>query len=236
MEFDEQALKIKARYAGLLYLILGITSAYGLSFFPSNPISGCDVATTVEKIVLNEFMLRTKLISNLVSAIMFILLAPVLYKLFKDINEYYSKLLVGFMIVQVPIFFILETFNLTAILIFKGEILKSLESKSVKEFGVLLLTMYKCGIVLLELFWGLWLIPFGVLVYKSLFIPRILGVFQVLGGIAYIIECMTIILFPYFRIYISPYVIVFFALAEFPIIIWLTIKGVSLRKEVQSHL
>ena len=222
-----KSLKKTARLAGFLYLVGAIASTYGLLYAPYQTTVGENSLALAQKIVANEFLFRTKVVSNLIAAILFVLLVFALYRLFKNVNEHNAKLLVAFMVVQFPITFVLETFQITALMLLKGEIMNSLEPGQAQNLAMLFLDFYHCGIGILEICMGLWLLPFGQLVYRSGFIPRILGVFLIIGGIAYIVDSFTFLLFPGYKAIVSKYAVVFWALAEFPIMLWLLIKGVK---------
>jgi hypothetical protein len=217
--------KNTARLAGLLYLIFGITSAYGLMYFPSHPVIGGDSLATIKSILNDEFSFRAKIVSHLASAILFIQLVFTLYKLLKPVNEHQARLMVAFVLVQVPIVFLLETFDFTVLMAIKGELTDPVSPDVAQDFARAFLKVRNYGIVVLELFWGLWLIPFGQFVYKSRFIPRIIGISLVVGGIAYMVESLTILLFPDYRMLVSKFAFVFYYAAELSIILWLLIMG-----------
>jgi len=223
-------LKKTARLAGLLYLTGAIASTYGLLYAPYQTPAGEDSLALAQKIVAHEFLFRTKAVSNLIAAILFVLLVFALFRLFRNVDEHAAKLLVAFMVVQLPITFVLETFHLTALMLLKGEIMNSLEPAQAQNLAMLFLKFYQNGIGILEICMGLWLLPFGQLVYRSGFIPRILGVFLIVGGIAYIFDSFTFLLFPGYKAIVSKYAVMFWALAEFPIMLWLIIKGVNDKK------
>jgi hypothetical protein len=92
---------------------------------------------------------------------------------------------------------------------------------------MLFLKTYDYGIIILEIFWGLWLIPFGQLVYKSTFIPSILGIMLIFGGVAYIVESLTFLLFPNYKTFVSQFTLIFYSVAEISTMLWLLIKGVK---------
>ena len=87
--------------------------------------------------------------------------------------------------------------------------------------------MYMNGNVIIGIFWGLWLIPFGQLVIKSKFIPKILGILLIIGGFCYLIDATTFILFPKFQDKTNILVSIFSSVAELGMVLWLTIKGVK---------
>ena len=92
---------------------------------------------------------------------------------------------------------------------------------------MLFLTINNNGVLILETFWGLWLLPFGLLIWKSGFIPRLLGVFLILSGIAYVILSFVSILFPDYKTFFTQLGTPFFIIGEISIMLWLLIKGVK---------
>ena len=127
----------------------------------------------------------------------------------------------------VPIAFLGNVFKITALVIFKGSILQSFEPEQMYDLAMIFLRIGSYGTQMVQLYWGLWLIPFGLLVYKSGFIPRILGVLLILNGIAYIILSFAFLLLPGYLTLISQFAMPFLFLGEIPIILWLLIKGVK---------
>ena len=227
MEEKTTSLKKTARIAGLLYLFLIITGAYCIMYVPSQIIGLGDAVTTAKNILSNEFLFRTGIMSDIISNTIFVFLVLVLYRLFKPVNEYQAKLMVALVSVQIPAVFIMEAFNITSLMIFKGEILKTFELSQRQDLAMLFLKINDYGTLTLEMFWGLWLLPFGQLVYKSGFIPRILGILLIIGGMAYIIVSLTHLLLPNYSAFVSQYTPVFYAIGELSIMLWLLIKGVK---------
>lgn len=223
---QKSSLKKTARLAGLLYLFL-VIGAYGIMYVPSQIMVQGNAAATTNNILAKEFLFRTGIVSNLISPIMFVLLVLVLYRLLKQVNEFHAKLMVAFVIVQVPIGFLIETFNITSLMILKGEVMNALEPIQKQDLAMLFLKIHGYGMTTLEIFWGLWLIPFGLLVYKSGFIPRAFGVLLILNGIGYVIESLTFLLFPGYHSLVSQYTMVSYFIGEPPIMLWLLIKGVK---------
>src|SRR4030066_2513870 len=196
MEEKTTSLKKTARIAGLWYLLLAITGAYSIIYVPSKIMVRGDSVATANNILANEFLFRTGIISHIISSTIFVFLVMVLYRLFKQVNERQAKLLVAVVIVQIPAVFIMEAFNITSLMIFKGEILKTFELSQRLDLAMSFLKINDYGTLPLEIFWGLGLIPFGLLVYKSGFIPRILGILLIIAGIEYMIDSFISLLFP----------------------------------------
>ena len=227
MEHQLNSLKKTARLAGFLYLLLVITGVYSIIFVSSQINVQGDAASTAKNILTNEFLFRTGIFNDFISNTIFVLLVLVLYRLFKQVNERQSKLMVALVIVQIPAVFIMEAFNITSLMIYKGEILQSFELNQRQDIAKLFLKINDNGMVALEVFWGLWLIPFGQLVYKSGFIPRIFGILLLIAGIAYILDSSTFMLFPDYRAFVSRPALLLVAIGEVSITLWLLIKGIK---------
>ena len=230
MENKVYSLKKTARLAGLLYLIWVITGIYGLIYVPSQTIVRGDAVATANKILANEFLFRTGIINDIISITIGIFLVLVLYRLFKQVNGHKAKLMVILLSVTFPVAFIMDAFNITSLMILKGEALKSFELSQRQDLAMLFLKTTDYGMIVLEMFWGLWLIPFGQLVYKSGFIPRIIGIFLILNGIAYIIHSFTYLLIPDYQTLIYQFAMPFWILGEISITLWFLIKGVKVQK------
>jgi Domain of unknown function (DUF4386) len=226
--------KKTARLAGLLYLILAILGSFSIMYVPSQIMVAGDATATANNILANEFLFRMGIVGDLISQVIFLLVAWVLYRLFKQVKEHQAKLMSILVIVGIPISFIASVFKITALMILKGGMLESFEPEQIQDLVAILLKTSNYGIQMVQLYWGLWLIPFGLLVYKSGFIPRILGVFLILNGIAYIILSFTFQLFPEYSAIVFKFSTPFLFLGEIPIILWLLIKGVKVKQDISE--
>src|ERR1700734_1888667 len=128
-------------------------------------------------------------------------------------------------VVSVPIAFVNELNSLAALALVRGADFLSIVEKPQRDaFAMLFLNLHGRGLVFAELFWGLWLFPLGRLVYKSRFLPRFLGVWLGLAGIAWVILCFTEIVLPQYADKINPYCQPA-VLGEIAFMLWLVIKG-----------
>ncbi|MCF8240678.1 MAG: DUF4386 domain-containing protein [Melioribacteraceae bacterium] len=230
MEIKSSSLKNTARLAGLLYLLLVITGVYGIMYVPSQIIVHGDSVSTANNIIANEFLFRTGAINDILSNTIFLFLVLVLYRLFKRVNENQAKIMFALVIVQIPVVFMMEAFNIASLMILKGEILKTFELSQRQDLAMLFLNINDYGTLPLEMFWGLWLIPFGLLVYKSEFIPRIFGILLIIAGITYMIDSTIGILFPGFNSFVKTPTLILVAIGEISITLWLLIKGIKEEK------
>jgi hypothetical protein len=226
MDDNANSLKKTARLAGLLYLILDIPGYYGIMYVPSKIIVQGDAVATANNILANEFLFRTGIVSFLISNIIWVFFVLVLYRLFKHVNEHQAELMVALMTVTVSIAFVIEIFNITALMILKGEVMKTAEPGQRLDIAMLFLNIHRYGMAIFEIL-GLWFIPFGILVYKSGFIPRIFGVLLIIGGIGYMTQGFAFLLFPNYHSIVLQYIGVSYGVGELSIMLWLLIKGVK---------
>lgn len=220
--------KKTAHLAGMWYLLLAIAGGFGTMYVPLNITVAGDAAATAQNIIDSGWMYRLSIVSLLAGNVFFIFLAIELHRLFEDVDSKQAYLLVTLVSVSVPITF-LSTLPLAA-----AEMAASgTNYLSVFEIGeqnaitLWAVNLFDQGILLSKIFWGLWLLPFGILVIKSKFIPRIFGILLVLNCFAYLITTLAAIM-EIQLIDVFTYILVpFLVMGEFAIMFWLLIKGVK---------
>ncbi|MGZ5190233.1 MAG: DUF4386 domain-containing protein [Flavisolibacter sp.] len=220
MEERMFSIKKTARVAGLLYFLMIIAAVYSHIYVPSQLLVREDPAATSRNILDNEFLFRSCIVVNLAGAIIFLFLSLTLYRLFQQVNNQLASILVALVVVQIPVIFILNAFKLTSLMILKGD------PGQLPDLSMLFLQMNGYGMMTLALFAGLWLFPFGLLVYKSRFIPRVFGILLMIAASGYNLDGLLGMLFPdYGQPQILPYI--FFGIGEIPIMLWLLFQGVK---------
>src|SRR5712691_3746474 len=119
--------------------------------------------------------------------------------------------------------------EIAALSLFRGaDFLAVFEKPQRDALALLFLRLHGQGNVINEIFWGLWLFPFGVLVMRSRFLPRILGVWLILNGFAYVVLSFTGLLLPQYQD--VAFRIAFpILLGELAITLWLLIKGAKVQ-------
>ena len=218
--------KKTARVAGFLYLIMFPFALFSL-YIRSNLIVPGDAATTANNIMASEGLFRSGIVSWLIGQTIFILLILALYKLLKPVNKNHALLMVIFALVGVPIAFINELNQFAALLLLSGaDYLRVYEADQLYAQVLFFLDLHEHGVSIAQIFWGLWLFPLGYLVYKSGFLPRILGVLLMIGCFGYLIDSVTFILFPNFDVTISQFTFI----GELLLPLWLLIKGVNVEQ------
>jgi hypothetical protein len=220
-----------ARIAGVLYLINAITAAFGIIIIPAKLILPDNVAATVQNIISNEFLFRCSILSSFVSQIVFVFLALTLYKLFEKVSTFHVRTLLTLVVISIPIAFFIIFNQISALSILKENFMTSFEQVQQYSLAMSKLKMYENGIVVIGIFWGLWLIPFGQLVYKSDFIPKVFGILLIAGGISYLIDVITFILIPEFHVQTNILVAITSSIAELSMVLWFLIKGIKKDKK-----
>ncbi|MTI89097.1 MAG: DUF4386 domain-containing protein [Balneolaceae bacterium] len=211
-----------ARLAGVLYLVLFPLSIFSFVIVPAMLLEPENASVTARKIMDNEMLFRSGIISHLLSQIMVVFLASTLYRLFKAVSKDYALLMLVLALLGPPISFLNEVHNLAVIQLLSGPEFGVFTPVQLQAQVMLYLDMSRQGIYIAQIFWGLWLLPLGVLIYRSVFLPRWLSIPVVIAGLAYLFDSFMQLLFPGF-ILISQFT---FA-AELFLPLWLLIKGVE---------
>jgi hypothetical protein len=226
-----ESLRKTARVAGIFYLGMALTGVFGLMYVPSTLFVPGDATATAANIKGNEMLFRLGIVSNLTCQVLFIFLALQLYKLFKSVNASQARLLVGLVIASVPVAFINMLNQSVALILLSGaDYLSVFDGGEIKAMIMLFLKLHNEGIAIAEIFWGLWLFPFGYLAYHSGFIPKIFGILLIINCIAYVINSLTHLLVPELQGIIGNILAVPLAVGEFAMMFWLLIKGVRDQK------
>ncbi len=186
-----------------------------------------DIAVSGKNILANEFLYRTSIAADILGNIFFVAVVILLYQLFRQVNKFHAKFMVALVIVAIPVSFIEETLRIVALQIFKGNLLKSFSTQQAQDVTETLLKIGNYSSQLITFHWGLWLIPLALLVYKSGFIPRILGILLMINGLGYMLSSATFILFPDSMTSVSKIIFPTYFIGEIPFILWLMIKGVK---------
>jgi hypothetical protein len=219
-----------ARIAGAIYLLMVVTGPFSMMYVPSKLIVRGNATTTAANIMAHETMFRLSIVGNAIGTVIFVCLAIALYRLFSEVDRTQSLLLVGLVAVSAAVALMNEVSNLVALILFHGgDFLTVLNKDQLDALGMLFIRMHGQGNIINEIYWGLWLFPFGVLVYKSRFLPRVLGVWLIVNGCAWVIISLTGLFAPqnYSTVFNLSQPILF---GEIAIMLWLLIKGAKVEK------
>jgi Domain of unknown function (DUF4386) len=223
---DMSSIKKTARIAGLLYLLLAVTSTVGLTI-PSFIIRG-DAAATANKINSHQLLYRLCIVSDLASQIVFVFLVLTLYQLLKGVNKKLALLMVALVLVQVPMTFATMLCGIAPLVLLNGaDYWAAFDKHQLDALTMGFLSLRNYGINAVTALWGLWLLPFGLLVFRSGFIPRILGIILIVGCFADLAVSATSLLFPAYEHIAHKLMIL--GVGELLIILWLLIWGAQVQ-------
>lgn len=220
-----------AKIAGLLYLALTLVGPIGLVVIPNMLLGSGNAAVTAHNIATHELLFRAGILADLTTATLDIFVALALYRLLAEVDRPLAIVMVILGLMSTPIYFLNTLNDFGALLSAQSAHFLSAFSRTQQEsMTMLFLRLHHYGVVVNEVFWGLWLLPFGVLVYKSGFLPRILGVWLVLNCFAYLAQSLTGVLLPQYTDAVANLALPL-QFGEVAIMLWLIVVG-DLRFEI----
>jgi hypothetical protein len=208
-----------ARIAGFLYLLLIPLGVLGIIYVPNTLFVPGDMAATASNILANETLFRLGIVAALLIQLVNIAVVLFLYKLLNPVNKNMARFMVLFSVLAVPIAMLNELNNAAVLLLLNSR-------EQPPTLLALFLDLHEYGIQIAGLFWGLWLFPMGYLVFKSNYIPKIIGVLLMIGCFGYVADSLTFLLFPNFGVTFSQVTFI----GELLLPLWLVIKGVNVEQ------
>lgn len=218
-------IKNPGRFAGLLYVLTSIVGFFAMGYVPGKLIVHGNAVATASNIADHETLFRLGIAGELIGQAGFIFVALALYDLLEGVSRQHASIMVILIVVSIPIAFLNELNSIAALVLVRGaEFLSVFEKPQRDALAMLFLNVHHYGFVVAEMFWGLWLFPLGWLVYRSRFLPRFLGVWLVVAGVAWVILSLTGIMAPQYQDKVDSYSQPAF-IGEIVFMLWLLIKG-----------
>ena len=224
---DATTTKRTARLAGLLYLVSSLPAPFSLIYVPRKIFVEGDPAATAERLRSFEGLVRAGIAAGLVSGIIFIFCVLTLYRLFKPVSEWSALAMLVLILLSFPISSDAIVHQISAMNLAGGgesAFLATLDASQRNALAYHELRLHGRSIMLAEIFWGLWLFPFGVCVMRSGFIPRILGVLLMIAGAGYVLDAFAELTAPQY-VSLTDKLTTITNFCEVPIIFWLLIWG-----------
>jgi hypothetical protein len=220
------SLKKTARVAGWLYLFVVLSGPFVLLYVPGKVNVPGDATATINAILAHETLYRAGIAVGIVSELIFVLTILALYRLLKGVDQVLATLMVVFILIDVPLAY-LSTANQVATLAFaRGADFLSVFDKPQRDaLATLLIHIDQHGVIVSEVFWGLWLLPLGMLVYRSRFIPRFIGVWLFVNGLSYLALSATGLFSPEHSKMVRN-VTMPALFGEMALMLWLLVRGV----------
>ena len=208
----------QARVAGLLGVITLASGSFAAAV-ASRLIVPDDLAATSRNVIASESLLRLGITANLVMMIAWMLYALMLYRILSAVNKHHAMVMLALVLSSVPIY-MLNQVNLFAVLL-------AAEDQRPDQLKCFL-DLYKFGNLIAVIFFGLWLLPLGLLVFKSGFLPKVLGILLMIGSLGYLVLFVRTFLFPGSQssLWTNPLLVVTHV-SELALMFWLLIRGVN---------
>jgi hypothetical protein len=188
------------RFVGLLYVLISIPGAFALLYVPSKLIVHGNATATANNIAASQTLFCAGIAAQLISQILFMWVALALYDLLKGVNQRHAAIMLTLLVVSVPIAMLNELNAIAALVLVRGADFLSIFEKPQRDaLAMLFLNLHSHGFAIAEIFWGLWLVPLGLLVDRSGFIPRILGLLLIANCFTYLANSFTSLLLPQYE-------------------------------------
>jgi len=186
-----------ARRAGLLYVLASSLAPFAYLYVPGVLLVERDALATAERVRTAEGLLRAAVVAELYGVTLLVFASLALYRLFKKVDPGISLLMAVLMLVSVPISYVTALFHVAPILLLKNQaIAHVLDANQVAAQVTLFLRLHDYGLIINQIFWGLWLFPVGILVLRSGFIPRWLAYPLFFAGAGYMLNSLGTLLLP----------------------------------------
>jgi hypothetical protein len=219
--------KKNARLAGVWYVFFILTFIYSLGYVPGRFLIEGDALETIKKIQEAEPLFRLGILIGMVACVVYLFLLASLYKLLSPVNKYVALMMVVFGASHLPLFFTGHVDELNLLTLLNRSHYGAIGNTDQLHTQVeLLVDAYKNSVRVNTIFMGLWLLPFGYLIFKSQYLPKVLGILLILNGLPYLVGFGRDILDP---TYTFPTAFSYFfravANGEFVACLWLLIMG-----------
>jgi hypothetical protein len=215
----------RARITSVVYLFYFLAAVAELVFLKGLVVNG-DAASTANNILAHQPLFRLGLATGLIATACYVAVTALFYDLFKPVNRSLSLLAAFFSLVGCAILAFASLFQLAPLVVLGGgQYLNVFEVEQLQALASLFLELYGLSVSICFVFFGVYCLLIGYLIFKSSFLPRILGVLMAFAGLGWLT-----FLFPPLANYLSPYNLVLGFLAELALMLWLLVMGVDVQR------
>jgi hypothetical protein len=191
------SLKKQSRIAAALYFLNGLPAPFALLYVPSVLIVPGDAAATANNVRDSELLLRLGMAGELFSSTVVIFAMLAFYQLFKAVSQRHAMAMKILMLISVPISYLNVLNDLAAMTLARGPaFLSAFDQPQLDSLSYFFLRLHNQGFILAQIFWGLWLFPFGIVAIRSGFIPRFVGIAGIVAGCGYVISSSVSLFLP----------------------------------------
>ena len=215
----------RARITGVVYLLYFLTAVFSMLFLKGLVVYG-DPASTANNILAHQSLYRLGIATGLIATACYVAVTALFYDLFKPVNKSLSLLAAFISLVGCAILAFASVFQLAPLVVLGGsQYLSVFKVEQLQAQASLFLELYGQGVSICFVFFGVYCLLIGYLIFKSSFLPRVLGVLMAFAGLGWLT-----FLFPPLADYLSPYNLVLGFLAELALMLWLLVMGVDVQR------
>jgi uncharacterized protein DUF4386 len=219
----ETSPRLKARIAGVCQLLEALTATFGQVIVLGRLVVSGNAAATAANILGHERLFWLGFTSSLIAAVFHIAWALLLYELLKPVNKTISLLGAFVMLVGIAMQALTGLLYIAPLLILQGgSSLSAFTPEQLQGLASMFLKLNAYALNLHLVFFGLCCLLFGYLIFKSTFLPRVLGVLLMITGLGWVIY-----LFPPVAYALFPFIAAASAIGEVPLELWLIVMGVN---------
>jgi hypothetical protein len=216
-----------ARVAGLLYLINAIVAGFAYGFVATRMYAAGDAAATADNVLANPGLVRLGVIADLFQATEWVFLGMALYLLLQHVSPNAGRVMVVLVAIGAAIVCLNDVFEFVAVRVATdGSYLAAFGAAGSNALVLLLMDLQHYGFLIAQIFFGLWLMPLGYLVYRSGMFPRALGITLIVAGVCYLLDMLVLFLVPDFGKQINALLVIPPTIGEMWMALYLLVKGV----------
>jgi hypothetical protein len=217
-----------ARIAGFLYLLVGIFGGFAEGYVEPKMYVAGNAAATAGNVVANSGLLRLGIVADLLDGTVFVFLAMTLYILLKHVHKSMARAMLVLVALATGITCLAALFDFEGLRVATGAVdLSAFGAAGSNAIVLLLLDTQHYGLLVAQIFFGLWLAPLGYLAYKSGLFPRALGVVLIVGAVCYLVDLLAAFMVPDLGRAIHGYITIPSAIAEISTVLYLLVVGVK---------
>jgi len=217
----ELPLRVRARRAGLLYASGGVTAPFALLYVPTALFVSGNASATAARVAASPGLVRMAIAGELLHCTLAVIAVLALYRLFREVSRPLAMAMTALFIVGVPIE-LANVGNYAAALLLTSNAswLGAFTKEQLDGLTYMFLRLQASGIQVAQVFWGVWLFPYGIVAMRSGFIPRWAGAALLAAGVGFVVASATALFFPAYLATVRPVVVPLMA-GELPMIVWL---------------
>lgn len=217
----------QARLAGLLYFLVALIAPYGVMVVPARLLVSGDAQATAQRIAANPGVLQLGMATEVLHQAIEVFMVLVLYQLFKPVHRMLARQMLVLGLLPIPMVFLNVLCEVAASTLAAGPSwLHAFDRSQLDALALLAMQLHAHGLQLAAFFWGLWLLPLGLLMLRSGFIPKVFGGSTIAAGIGYVLGATTDLLVPALQSTLAMPAFIL-ELGEPAMILWLLLGGAT---------